>query len=98
MKGKLLPVVMSIVLTGIALNSHAQANQKLSNLTSPTAVNQSLLPKSNGVQDLGSSTKQWSSLYLSDSLFLSGLYLDGILTMYTFGPGPSNFYVGPNAG
>jgi hypothetical protein len=42
MKTKFLPVLFGTKLTCYTINSNAQANQKLSNLTSPTAVNQSL--------------------------------------------------------
>jgi hypothetical protein len=43
----------------------SQANRSLSNLTSPTQVNQDLLPKSSKCMDLGSCDKKWRNLYLS---------------------------------
>jgi hypothetical protein len=91
MKSKIIPVLMSAMFTGYAINSYAQANQQLSNLTSPTVINQSLQPGTNNVINLGSSTRQWKYLYLHDRL-----YLNGILTMHA--PGTTNFFIGPGAG
>lgn len=39
------------------------ANQTLSNLTSPTSVNQSLLPAADLTQNLGSATDRWNALF-----------------------------------
>jgi hypothetical protein len=91
MNKKMLPILMSAVITGYAVNSHAQANQQLSNLTSPTAINQSLQPGTNNAVNLGSSTRQWKYLYLHDRI-----YLNGILTMHA--TGTNNFFIGPAAG
>src|SRR6266498_1734775 len=91
MKTKLLPVACCILLTCYAINSNAQANQKLSNLTSPTAVNQSLLPGTNNTINLGSNSLRWKNLYLGNAL-----YLKGNITLHT--PGIENFFVGLNAG
>ena len=71
---------------------NAQANQSLSNLTSPTAVNVSLLPGTNGTLDLGSNAKKWRSLYLGTSI-----YFKGALTMQSPN-GTSNFFIGPYSG
>lgn len=46
----------------------AFANQSLSNLTNPTAINQKLLPGASGSTDIGSSTKLWASIWLSSLL------------------------------
>src|SRR3954465_14549651 len=91
MNKKMLPVFLCAVFTGYALNSHAQANQKLSNLTSPTAVNQSLQPGTNNSIDLGSSTLQWKNLYLHDRL-----YLNGVLTIHAMGT--NNYFNGSGVG
>jgi hypothetical protein len=91
MKTKFIPVLMSAMITGYAINSHAQANQQLSNLSSTTAINQSLQPGSSDAINLGSNGKQWRYLYLQYRL-----YLKGILTMHA--TGPNNFFNGPNAG
>src|SRR3954447_24856695 len=91
MKTKLIPVLMSAVFTGYTINSHAQANQQLSNLSSTTAVNHSLQPGTNNAINLGSSTRQWKYLYLHDRI-----YLNGILTMHT--SGTNNYFNGPDAG
>jgi len=49
------------------------ANQSLSNLTSPTAVNQTLLPGVTNSIDLGSGTNQWRALYLGTGATFSFL-------------------------
>lgn len=91
MNRKVLPILMSAMLTGYTVNSSAQVNKQLSNLATPTAVNQNLLPSINNDKNLGSSTRQWKSLYLHDRLYLSGL-----LTMYS--TANDNFFIGPGAG
>src|SRR6266487_1888825 len=91
MKTKLLPILIYITLTCYAISSNGQANQKLSNLTSPTAVNQSLLPGTNNTINLGSNNLRWKNLYLGNAL-----YLKGNITLYA--PGTGNFFVGTNAG
>jgi hypothetical protein len=50
----------------------AQANQTLSNLTSPTSVNVTLLPKNDNKINLGSVNKSWKNIYLDSSLYLGG--------------------------
>jgi hypothetical protein len=63
-------------LTGIdsALGSIAGfANQTLSNLTSPTSVNQSLIPASAGSQVLGTAADYWGSSYIAALLDTSGV-------------------------
>src|SRR5689334_21888009 len=50
-------------------NLFAQANTKLSNLSSPTAINVTLLPRTTANKDLGSSSFQWRNLSLSGSIF-----------------------------
>ena len=45
------------------------ANTKLSNLSSPTAINLSLLPKTTTSLDLGSSLLNWKNIYLSGSIY-----------------------------
>src|SRR6266542_6330003 len=44
----------------------SQANRTLSNLTSPTAVNQHLLPNSTNAINLGSNTLRWKNLFLAN--------------------------------
>jgi hypothetical protein len=92
MKSKVIPVLISAMITGYAVNSHAQANQQLSNLSSTTAINHSLQPGTNNSISLGSSSKQWKYLYLHDRI-----YLNGVLTMHATGS-PSNFFIGLGAG
>ncbi len=50
----------------------ASANESLSNLTSPTAINQSLLPGTTATFNLGSSSAEWSTIYaLATQVFYS---------------------------
>jgi len=74
-----------------AIKSDAQANKTLSNLTSPTAVNQSLLPGTNNTINLGSSSLRWKNLNLGNAL-----YLKGNITIHA--PGTESFFAGSNAG
>lgn len=46
------------------------ANNTLSNLASPTSVNQSLIPGTDNTLNLGLGTQQWKNLYLSGNLYL----------------------------
>jgi hypothetical protein len=47
-------------------------NKALSNLTSPTAVNQSLIPGMTNSVDLGSSSLMWKSAWLSGNALIAG--------------------------
>lgn len=62
-----MPKVLAIFisLSGLigSVNSFAQANQTLSNLTGPTAINASLLVDTDNAYDLGSSTKALANVY-----------------------------------
>jgi len=92
MKNKILYAFICITFTGFAVNSSAQANTALSNLTYPTAINVDLLPKSTNTYNLGSSNKQWHNLYLAGSVYLSGL---GFISASTES---ANTFVGISAG
>ncbi len=73
MKTKLLSIVCWITLTCYAINSNAQANTKLSNLVSPTAVNVNLLPGgTTGTKNLGSDTKRWENGYFNGTVYCYG--------------------------
>lgn len=67
------------------------ANTSLSNLVSPTAVNQILQPNTDNIIDLGTSAKAWKDLYLK-----GGLYFNGI-KMWQYRQGV-NTIIGENAG
>ena len=45
------------------------ANVNLSNLVANTAVNEHLLPSASGSKNLGSTSKEWATLYLSSGLY-----------------------------
>lgn len=72
-------------------NSNAQTNKSLSNLTAPTAVNQSLLPNTSNTIDLGSDLLAWRNIYASGRL-----YLNKQITLHA--TGTSNIFVGAKAG
>src|SRR6266542_1280710 len=95
MKTKLLFIACCMLFACYAINSNAQsANRTLSNLISPTAVNQSLLPGTSNTINLGSGGRgalSWNNLYLGNAL-----YLKGNITLHA--PGTGNFFVGSNAG
>ena len=44
------------------------ANQQLSNLTTPTAVNEDILPGTNNTESLGSSSKAWAEVHTYDEV------------------------------
>lgn len=56
-----------------AISVAAGANKALSNLASPTAVSQSLLPSSDAAIDLGSSTKRWRTANFSGNILVNGI-------------------------
>src|SRR6266542_3415498 len=90
MKTQLLFIVYWITLTCYAINTNAQANRQLSNL-SPTAVNQSLLSGTDNTISLGSISLKWKNIHLGNAL-----YLKGTLTLHA--PGTTNFFAGGFAG
>ena len=90
MKPKFYFGVALVALLAFSNKGIAQANQQLSNLVSPTAVNVNLLPNQDNKRDLGSAPKSWRSLYLDSSIFLGGVRF---LT-YKAGTGVSNTAVG----
>lgn len=50
----------------------AQANTSLSNLTTPTSVNETLLPLTDNTLNLGSAANSWKDIYLDGYLFING--------------------------
>ncbi len=94
MKTKLLSILIWITVTCYAFNSNAQANTQLSNLVSPTKVNQSLLPNNDNTRNLGSATRSWKDVYLDGSLYLAGLrFLSNGGNLFGF-----NVFIGGSAG
>src|SRR6266536_2387041 len=74
MKTKCYLCIAFSFLTGLFLQrANAQANTQLSNLVSPTKINQSLLPNNDNTRNLGSATRSWKDVYLDGSLYLAGL-------------------------
>lgn len=81
---------MLIVICSL-IKGNAQSNRSLSNLTSPTAINQNLLPDINNTKDLGSNAFGWRNIYITNSL-----YLNKKAALYA--PGTGNFFIGTDAG
>src|SRR6266496_684341 len=50
-----------------------QANRQLSNLITPTKVNQNLLPNTDNTKNLGSTAKSWKDVYIDGTLYLNGI-------------------------
>jgi len=82
---------ITIALAVLFNNSNAQSNRSLSNLTSPTAINQSLLPASDNSKDLGGNALGWRDIYISRAF-----YLNGKQTIHASGLG--NIFIGADAG
>jgi hypothetical protein len=75
----------------LSLESRAQANQSLSNLTSPTAVNTHLLPLKPNVYNLGTKGRNWHLLFVDRGIAIRD-------TLVIHAPGKSNFFAGMDAG
>jgi hypothetical protein len=67
------------------------ANKSLGNLTSPTAVNQSLLPDADGTFDWGSASLSWKDLYATGSIYFDG-------NKFMDNRGTRNIFIGNNSG
>ncbi|MBC8045265.1 MAG: tail fiber domain-containing protein [Fimbriimonadaceae bacterium] len=67
---KSLAAFTAIIFTGIC--AFPQANKTLSNLESPTTINQSLLPNTDNNKNIGSESKSWKNIYLDGSIQLDG--------------------------
>ncbi|MFT3750368.1 MAG: hypothetical protein QM768_18780 [Agriterribacter sp.] len=91
MKSKFYIAALLVIITGYYQQVFSQANTSLSNLISPTAINQSLTPGVTNTQDLGSTAKNWKNIYVG-----TGYYLKNFRIIYT--PGTSNFFAGQSAG
>lgn len=83
------------------------ANTALSNLSAPTAINQSLLPQANNTFDLGSTSQGWRNVFASRSYYLGGSKVLDITgtnntfvgnTTNTANTGTYNTFVGSSAG
>ena len=65
------------------------ASTTLNNLTSPTAVNQDILPDATNTRNLGSSALLWQNVYLYNLKFSDGTTQSTAFTPYTAGTGIS---------
>ena len=69
---KFFAVIIASVIIVIAFQikvAAQYANQNLNNLTSPTKINQSLLPLKDSSKSLGSSSKAWKNIYFRGSIY-----------------------------
>jgi hypothetical protein len=107
MKNQFYTLLIAAGLAAIGNKCFAQANTTLSNLTSPTAVNVSLLPGSDNSKSLGSTNKSWKDIYLDGDLYLDGFrWLSNIDGCTIIGNsagennnfGYSNTFIGSHAG
>src|ERR1700748_3634486 len=67
------------------------ANTSLSNLTSPTKVNVSVLPSKDSSVNLGSDTKNWKNIFIKGKIYIAD-------TPTIYSVSNSDFFAGPNAG
>ncbi len=77
-----------LVITSTA--AFSQANTTLSNLVSPTSVNQNLIPSSNNGKNLGSSSKGWKNGYFTNAIYLYGFKIIDA-SIYDYGPENTGF-------
>ncbi|MEO6168681.1 MAG: tail fiber domain-containing protein [Chitinophagales bacterium] len=89
MKKQLLTTTICIV-TFFTQQLFGQANEQLSNLISPTQVNQHLLPGTDNSKNLGSSSKSWKNLYLDGDMYIDG-------NRFTYLPTSTSTFVGNTA-
>lgn len=92
MRTKLLRNSFALIFLFYSATALAQANKTLSNLTTPTAVNRSLVPGKDNKSDLGTKSFTWRNLYFS-----GGLYV-GTYRAISFDINNINQYFGPFAG
>ncbi|MGI8952478.1 MAG: tail fiber domain-containing protein [Chitinophagaceae bacterium] len=85
----------SLILLALATSntSYAQngANRRLSNLTTVTKINSSLLPDSTHVRNLGSASNSWKNIYVKGAYYLDG-------DKFINNSGIGNTFIGSNAG
>ncbi|MFT3946031.1 MAG: hypothetical protein QM763_03575 [Agriterribacter sp.] len=91
MKSKFYMAVLLIASLGSYQQIFSQANTALSNLVSPTAINQNLTAGTNNTLNLGSTAQNWKNIYIGTEY-----YLKNVRILYS--PGTSNFFAGQNAG
>ncbi len=79
---------LNLTTSDVAANA---ANKTLSNLTAPTAVNQTLLPGINNDVSLGRSTQNWKDIFMSGSIF------NGTVKVFNADLVMDNLAIGSNA-
>ena len=72
MKRKFYSVLLFTLPLIAVIKTHAQANTNLSNLASPTAINQDLLPSAGKLRSVGTASRGWNYIYIDTALFLGG--------------------------
>ena len=90
MNRKSLFILMVAILLLAQRQVHAQANTTLSNLVSPTAINQSMLP-SISYLTIGNASQRWRFIYFDSAIWIKN-------QRAIFARGAGNFFTGTNAG
>ncbi len=88
--------LLGLCVAAATLQSMGQANTNLSNLTAPTKINESLLPKGDSVKSLGSEAKSWRNLYVDGKsyLFTAYSYFDKATNQFRIHNGADGFVMG----
>src|SRR4030095_3467714 len=84
-------LLLSLLIATTALQAFRQANTSLSNLASPTSVNQILLANADNTKNFGSTGKSWKDIYLDGDLYIDG-------SRWLANPAGDNTMVGKAAG
>ena len=92
MKTAIYCIAYFFVVSFFLQTANAQANRQLSNLLSPTKINQGLIPITTNSKDLGTISMSWRNTYLTGSIYLDGK------RFLTNGSDSTNIFVGTDAG
>jgi len=82
---------LAALLASVMISQAQNANQNLSNLVAPVAVNKDLLPATNGAYNLGEPPRAWKNLSLTGILYLKN---ESFLKI----AGTGGTFIGTNAG
>lgn len=91
MTSKLYSCFQLLLLLGSLTRVVGQANTALSNLTSPTSINQDLIPATTNIRGLGTVSRSWKNVYVG-----TAVYLKNTLTIHA--SGTENFFMGSLSG
>lgn len=89
---------LSGVTSGIQTQIDGKADQDLGNLTSPTAVNQHLLPDAPGTRNLGSASAEWNNIHVDFTEIKNFRLVDNSDTITLSVSAGSNSFTGVTTG